>query len=745
MKQVTQHNKTGEVRVEEVPAPALKPGSLLVRVQSSLISAGTEKASITARKSSLFQKARRQPEQVKKVLEQIKQYGLLPTYRRARALLNTRAPIGYSAAGEVVAVGDDLTDVRAGDRVACAGSTSNHAEYIIVPRNLCVKVPKDVDYEEAAYTTLGAIALQGVRQASVTLGECVVVIGLGLVGQLTVQILKANGCRVVGIDPDPNTIQLAKESGAELALRRDQADVENILHSFTRGIGADAVIITAATPSSDPVKLAGELCRDKGRVVLVGDVGIELPRSPYYMKELDFRLSRSLGPGRYDPKYEVEGHDYPIGFVRWTENRNMQEFLRLVAEGRVDVKKLTTHRFRIEDAPRAYGVISGSKKTERSVGVLLEYEAAVGRSKEKLVRKIDVRPIKGARAPSALNIGFLGAGSFAQGFLIPNVQRVGGARLLGVCTGSGLNAQNVANNYGFQFATTDPREILDNPDIGTVFIAARHNLHARYAVDGLKAGKHVFVEKPLALTDDELSEVVSTYRGIRGPGGKRTEKKGRTGGPDSQSPPLLMVGFNRRFAPHVQHAIRFFEHAVGPYAIQYRVSAGILPSTHWSRDPIEGGGRILGEVCHFVDLLLHITQSLPARVFAEPISPGSTSAPDDDSVAITLKFEDGSIGAIQYVASGDAAVEKERIEMFSTGRTAIIENFQRLILYQQEKRREFKLTKIDKGHREEVRTFLEAVRQGGTSPISFDHIVSSTLTTFKIVESLKIGAPVSVQ
>lgn len=737
MKQVSQHNKTGEVRVENVPPPALKPGHVLVQTKSSLISAGTEKASISIRKSSLLQKAKRQPDQVKKVLEQIRQYGILPTYRRVRALLDSTTPIGYSVAGVVVAVGDDLHDLKPGDRVACAGNTSNHAEWIVVPRNLCAKIPRDVEFEEAAYTTLGAIALQGVRQAEARLGETIAVIGLGLVGQLTVQLLKANGCAVVGIDLDPSMVNLARESGATLALRRDKDDIQSMVLSLTKGIGVDSVIITAATSSSDPVALAGDLCRDKGRVVLVGDVAIELPRPPYYMKELEFRLSRSLGPGRYDPTYEESGVDYPVGFVRWTENRNMQEFLRLLSEKKINVTRLTSHRFPINDAAKAYKVIAGVTKGDRPVGVLLEYPATEVGDHDLPKTKVEIRP--GEMKPSALNVGFLGAGNFAQGFLIPNVKRISGATLVGVCTGYGLNAMNVARNHQFRFATTDPKEILENSSISTVFVASRHHLHARYAVEVLQSGKHVFVEKPLALTPNELNEIVSTYSAVTG-GKSRKSSKGKG---ESAAAPLLMVGYNRRFAPHIAQVKRFFEQLVGPFVINYRVSAGLLPSSHWTKDPVEGGGRILGEICHFVDLIQFLTSSTPVKVFAEPIS-STAGSPDDDSVAITMKMQNGSLGTITYVASGDTSLPKEYIEIYSTGKTAVLENFQRLTLYQQGKRREFKRSTIDKGHRDEVAAFLNAVRGGTPAPIPFESLVTTSLVTFKIVESLKVGVPVSI-
>ncbi|HEY4611989.1 MAG TPA: bi-domain-containing oxidoreductase [Bacteroidota bacterium] len=735
MKQVTQQNKSGEIRIEEVPLPAVKAGHVLVRVRCSVISAGTERTSVQLRKLSLWQRARRQPELVAKVFEQVRQHGIVQTYRRVKGQLDAAAPLGYSAAGEVAAVGNGVRELKPGDRVACAGAGyANHAEYVLVPKNLCAKIPRGVEFEQAAYATLGAIALQGVRQVNPTLGETVVVIGLGLIGQLTVQLLKANGCSVIGIDLDPWAVNIAKDAGADLALVRGTADIESVVRSFTKGVGADAVIIAATTHSNDPVQLAGALCREKARVVLLGSVGIEIPRESFYRKELDVRLSRSYGPGRYDPNYEERGEDYPAGYVRWTENRNMQEFLRLVGEKKVDVGSMTTHRFSVEKATAAYALISNryAYKNEKYLGIVLEYG---GEDAKTALKSLVVLPQE-KRNPSvtALTVGFLGAGSFAQASLLPHVRRFSGVSMAGVCTGNGLNAKNVARSYGFRFATTEPNEILSNADIGTLFIAVRHNLHAPFVIDALKAGKHVFVEKPLALNTIELKEILSAYN-----------KSHSSKSPIPKNPsPNVLVGFNRRFSPHAQQVKRFFEDAVAPYVIQYRVNAGFVPATHWTRDPVEGGGRIIGEVCHFVDFMQFVTGAAPVRVYAEPLAKGSAGSPDDDSVAITISFEDGSLGIITYLANGDSSVPKERVEISSTNRTAILDNFQRLMLFQQGKRREFKLSTIEKGHKEEIRLFMMAVRDGKPSPIPMESVVVTTLTTFKIVESLFAGRPMTV-
>jgi predicted dehydrogenase/threonine dehydrogenase-like Zn-dependent dehydrogenase len=725
MKQVTQNNRTGEIKVYNVPPPIVKAGYVLVRTRYSVISAGTERASVASHKTSLLERSRKNPELAKMIFEQLRQYGLITTYKRVQGRLNALISMGYSAAGTVVAAGAGVEEFRPGDRVACAGAGhANHAEYILVPKNLCAKVPEKVALEEAAYTTVGSIALQGVRQAAMTLGETAIVIGLGLIGQITVQLLKANGCAVAGIDLDAKIAKLAKSSGADLVLHRHHDDVKKVVNALTGGIGADAVIITAASKSNDPVQLAGEICRERGRVILVGDVGLHLPRGPYYAKELEFRMSRSYGPGRYDPSYEEKGHDYPVGYVRWTENRNMQEFLRLLAECKIDVRKLTTHRFSIDDAEAAYDLVSGKSNAEkRAVGIVLEYgeEQREEAAKKEVTRNL----IEASKSP--LNIGFIGAGTFAQSLLLPSIRSFAGARLTSVCNANGLSAMNIARQFGFQFATTNVEEVFGNSNIGTIFIATRHNLHASLVEAALRSGKNVFVEKPLALSEGELENIIQLYR--------KSGKKNRK---------ILLVGFNRRFAPFVLQAKEFFSNAIEPFVVQYRINAGRIPRTHWTRDPLEGGGRIIGEVCHFVDLIQDLSSSVPVQVLAVPLGRQGYISQDDDSVCVTIRFENGSVGTINYLANGDSSVPKEHIEIFSTGRTAIIDNFKTLTLYQQGAVKRFRRFSIDKGHRDEVHRFLSVVRDGGSSPIEFESVVAATRTTFAIQRSLDLGIPVQI-
>lgn len=718
MKQVAIESKKGTILVDDVPDPALRAGGVIVRNNFSLISAGTERSSVQKRQEGMLAKAKANPDLVKTVLQQMRQQGVLATYKKVMTKMNAYGAMGYSSAGTVLAVANDIEEFVPGDRVACAGGGyASHAELIFVPKNLCVKIPVGVVVQDAAYTTVGAIAMQGVRQAAPTLGETVVVIGLGLVGQITVQILKAAGCRVVGLDIDKHAVALAKSLGADTAFSRASSAIVKDVQSFTHGYGADAVIITAATKSNDPVQLAGELCRDKGRVVLVGDVGITLPRAPYYMKELDFRLSRSYGPGRYDRSYEEKGADYPIGYVRWTEKRNMEEFLRLVQQKKVDVQKLTTHVFPIEHAVEAYQLISG-KSNQRYLGVLIEYPE----KKREAVKSVSIAQPE--VQSGSLSIGFIGAGNFAQASLLPHL--VGkNVALKGVCTGSGLNAKNAARQFGFEFATTDAKEIYASDAIDAVFIATRHNLHASLCVQAIKHNKHVFVEKPLALNDAELDAVVKAYNASLKHASLR-----------------FLVGFNRRFSPSVRKAKEFFANTTEPMMVTYRVNAGFLPKDHWTQDPVEGGGRIIGEVCHFIDTIQFLTGALPMKVFAQSLSLQGNRT-QSDNVAITLQLSNGSVGVITYLANGDSSVSKEYVEMYAGGKTAVLNNFKRLEMYEGGTRKVHESAVIEKGHKTEVEEFVEAIHTG-SELVPFESLVATTRATFRILESLETGKPVDV-
>ncbi len=723
MKQVIQNMKSGELKVDSVPPPALKAGGILVKNHYSLISAGTEKSSVDLGKMNLIQKARSRPEDVKKVLQEIKQTGFLATYKKVMSKLDAGKPLGYSCAGVVIAMDPVASMFRVGDRVACGGGGyASHSDIVFVPKNLAVKVPAGVGLDEAAYTTLGAIAMQGVRQANPTLGENVVVIGLGLVGLLAVQILKANGCRVFGIDMNPENVRLAKKVGADDACERN-ADVITLVHSFTEGYGADAVVIAAATRSSDPVSLAGEIARDRSRIVMIGATGMNFPRGPYYAKELEFKLSRSYGPGRYDSNYEERGVDYPIGFVRWTENRNMKEFVNLLRDKKVDVKSLTTHRFPIDSAAKAYKLISGESK-EKYIGIILEYEEETGESKGQKL-KVKIEKSSEAFKNSPLTVGFIGAGSFAQANLLPSLKTIPNIIFDTVCTASGITAKTAKQQFGFASAGTNPEEIFSNEGIGTVFIATRHNLHAAFVIEGIKSGKNIFVEKPLALTEDELISIGQFYRGF-----------------DEKNSPLLMVGFNRRFAPLTLEAKSFFEDVREPFIVNYRVNAGYIPKSHWTQDPVEGGGRIIGEVCHFVDLIQFLTGSTVEKVYAESISSQNSATMNNDNVNITLRLKNGSLGIITYLANGDSALPKERIEVTAGKRAAVIDNFQHVYFYHDGKEKRTGTGKIDKGIGNEVEAFMRSAASDRYPLITFDELVNTTLTTFKINDSLSIGGPV---
>ncbi|MDH7516566.1 MAG: Gfo/Idh/MocA family oxidoreductase, partial [Bacteroidota bacterium] len=509
MKQIFQNKRSGRLGVAEVPPPTLRPGMVLVKNYFSVISAGTEKTTVDSRKSSLIQRARNQPEEMKKVIEEVRRTGLFAAYKRIVSKLDTSAPLGYSCAGVVLAVDEWVEGIEVGDRVACAGAEyAHHSDIIVAPRNCVVRIPPGVSMESAAYANIAAIALQGVRQAEPTLGETVVVIGLGLLGQFTVQFLRANGCHVIGIDIDPNAVELARICGAALALHRREDAVESTIRSATHGHGADAVIITASTKDNDPIDLAGRIVRDRGRVVVVGATALDIPRQPYYRKEIDIRMSRSTGPGRYDARYEREGLDYPIGYVRWTENRNMLAFLELVRDGSVRTDILTTHRFPIDRAQEAYALIEG-EKTEPYVGIVLTYEDLeeseirhVAAATQSELPRIEISPKR-----ESLTIGFIGAGSFASGYLLPHLRDIDGVTLDTVCNRTGLTSADMRTKFGFRNASTDPEEIFRSERIGTVFIATRHGDHAPFVLRALSHGQHVFVEKPLALNDEQMDAI----------------------------------------------------------------------------------------------------------------------------------------------------------------------------------------------------------------------------------------------
>lgn len=708
MKQVLQNFRSGVLKVDDVPDTLCKSGGVLVQNVASLISAGTEKMAIDLAQKSLVGKAKERPDLVRQVIHKLKRDGLASTLNTVRAKLDAPLALGYSCAGVVREVGRGAEVFRAGDRVACAGMNyASHAEVIFAPKNLTVKIPDNLSYEEAAFVTLGAIALQGVRTAEVRLGECVAVIGSGLLGLLTVQLLKAAGCRVIGIDLDAGKLSLARELGADVTVLRDE-DVELAVSEATTGAGADAIIITAATDTNDPVELAGAIARDRAVVSMVGAVGMNIPRKVYYEKELQLRLSRSYGPGRYDRQYEEQGIDYPISYVRWTERRNMQEFLRLAGNKAVNLTKLITHRFPIAEAETAYEVITGKRK-ENFLGVLLAYDAEA-----KPARTIALR--EGGQPQKSIRLGLIGAGNFAKSVLLPRLSKLSEVQLRGIATATGRNAKAIGEQYGFAHCTTDYRELLQDDQINAVLIAMRHDSHARMATEALAAGKLVYVEKPLAIEEaglEQVSEAVAQYG----------EK--------------VFVGFNRRFSSLASELKNAFAD-VTSLAISYRVNAGAIPRESWIQQD-EGGGRIVGEVCHFVDLLQFLTEAEPVEVFAYASAAGA------DTLSIVVKLSDGSVGNINYFATGDRGLPKERIEVHGGGRSAVLDDFRTLEVWRDGKRKISKRLSQDKGFEQALAAWVQAIKLGAPMPIAWRSLALTTLATFRIEGSLRIGQPQAVR
>lgn len=701
---------------------------MLVRVASSVVSAGTERASSEFARKSLLQKAKSRPDLVRDVISKVQRDGLFSAIHAVRSRLDQRQCPGYSSAGTVIAVGEGVTDMQSGDRVACAGAGfAVHAEIACVPRLLVARIPSrsagdEVSLDEATFATLGAVALHGIRTAEAKLGDLVAVIGLGLVGQLTLQLLKAAGCRVLGMDIDPSRSELAKQMGAE-GIATSASAFRSLCSDVSRSVGVDSVLITAETSSSNPVNLAGAIARDRAIVVAIGTVGMDIERKLYYEKELDFRISRSYGPGRYDAAYEQNGRDYPIGYVRWTETRNMEAFVQLLAERKINLGPLITHRFPIDDATKAYDLITG-KAREPFLGVVIQYGGSIDESRTITVSTGSVS-FTGSRTVG-VNVGLLGAGGFATSVLIPAMKTSSITLLVSVCAARGSHAQHAASKFGFRNCTTDESELIHNPEIDTVVIATRHHLHARQVVAALAAGKSVFCEKPLCLSEADLGEVCRAYLAH----------------PSSERPPLL-VGFNRRFAPMIERMKSFLNSISEPLAIHYRINAGHLPPDHWVNDREQGGGRILGEVCHFVDLLTFLAGSRIIEVEGSGV--GSSPRYSGDNVLISLRFANGSRGTISYLANGDRAFSKERLEIFGGGSAAVLDDFRCLELFRNGRKETIRSRwRQDKGHRLEWDAFVRFLKQGGEPPIPFNDIVSSTLATLRIDESLATRKPLTV-
>ncbi len=706
VKQVLQDLRSGETRTEEVPAPKAGRGQLLIQTSRSLISAGTERMLVEFGKASLLKKARGNPDAVRQVLDKIRTDGLLSTLEAVRHKLDQPVTLGYCNVGRVIEVGEGVTGFQVGDRVA---SNGKHAEVVAVPTNLCARIPDAVAEDHAAFTVLSAIALQGIRLAQPTLGETIAVTGLGLVGLITVQLLRSSGCRVLGFDFDPAKLALAEQAGAETVDLSEGEDPVAKAMAFSRGRGVDGVIITAATKSNEPVQQAAKMSRKRGRIVLVGVTGLELSRADFYEKELSFQVSCSYGPGRYDPNYEEKGQDYPVGYVRWTEQRNFEAVLDMMADCRLDPSTLISHRFSIDRVAEAYKLLSSDQSY---LGILLEYPGATGNDAQPALTTQDRRisvpaPIESKNATPRL--AFIGAGNYAVRTLIPQM-KAAGAQLHLIASRSGVTGALAAKQFGFAGATADLEEVFSDPAVDAVVIATRHDLHASLAVRGLRAGKHVFVEKPLCLSLEELDEIERCYREL-------AEK-----GPA----PYLMVGFNRRFAPQIRQMKSLLWRSSEPKAVVMTVNAGAIPKDHWTQDPTQGGGRIIGEACHFVDLSRFL--------IGAPCISESRTMLAEDTVSLQLRYADGSITTIHYFANGSRAFPKERIEVFCAGGILAIDNFRKMRGYGWHGFTKLNLWTPDKGAALMSQQFLESIRSGQAAPIPVEELFEVSRSTIALAK-----------
>ena len=707
MKQIYQSFKKNTLDVYDVPSPTIRPGMVLIKNVVSVISVGTESMVTSFGEKNLAQKVKSRPDLVKQIIDKVKTDGLIQTINSAKSNLDQPIALGYSCAGVVTGAAEDIYDIKVGDRVACAGAGyAVHAEYIIVPRNLIAVIPDDVIFEEAAFSTIGSIALQGVRLAKVHLGESVAVLGLGLIGLMTVQILKSAGCKIISYDPKNTQVDLAKKMGSDRSTNNSET-LHRMSKTISEGYGVDKVIITASTKSDEPVNIAGSIIRDKGTVVAVGAVGLNISRKIYYEKELEFIVSRSYGPGRYDSQYEEKGHDYPIGYVRWTENRNMQAFLQLIHDKKINFEDIITHRFPIEKANHAYHLIK-SPENENPIGIVIEYPKETKETKRIELRDEEKLLGKAGENPK---IGIIGAGGFASNVLLPILIKLG-ADMIGICTNGSHKAHHKAKKFGFRYCTTDVNQVLNDDEINTVIISTRHDSHAELVLKALDVKKNVFVEKPLALTLDELDKIQSSII-------------------NNQSS-ILMVGFNRRFSPLTKKMKSLIEKQTSPVSIIMTINVGAIPTDHWSQNPNIGGGRIRGEACHFIDLIRFLV--------GKPITNWSSNTLGQnkakDTVSLLFSFEDGSIGSINYFANGSKKFPKERIEVFCNNGILQLDNFKKLTGYGWPGFNKINLYQQNKGHKDEINAFIKAVKNGEPSPIPFKELIEVSRTTIEIANTL---------
>lgn len=698
MLQIIQNLKTGATILEDVPAPLVQPGHVLIRTRASLISLGTEKMLVEFGKSSLIAKARQQPERVKQVLDKIKTEGLLPTLEAVFNKLDQPLPLGYCNSGQVIAVGEGVHNFKIGDRVVSNGS---HAEFVCVPKNLVVKIPDEVSYEEASFAVIGSIGLQGIRLARPTFGETFVVVGLGLIGLLTAQLLIANGCNVIGFDFDSNKVDLANKMGAK-AFLASSVDVVTIVESLTNGVGADAVIITASTKSNEVISQAAHMSRKRGRIILIGVIGLELNRADFYKKELTFQVSCSYGPGRYDDNYESAGNDYPIAFVRWTENRNFDAILQAIASKKLNVSDLITERVDLQNYMHIYGDMG-----KGSIASILIYSDVAAPTTTVTISKSSPLPSQG-------RIGIIGAGNFTKMTLMPVLKKVG-ASVSFISSAGGLSAKTLANKYSVKYCTSDYREVLKNEEVDLVMITTRHDLHAKIVIEAIRSRKSVFVEKPLALNHAELTTVISEYN----------DYKGRYS---------IHVGFNRRFAPTSIKAKELLGQSVSPINMIATMNAGYIPPEVWVHDLKIGGGRIIGEACHFIDLMIYLSGSLVSEVHMSAL--GIDYQENTDNAIITLKFQDGSQGVINYFSNGSKSYAKERVEIYQDNKTLVLDNFKSLTGYGYKGFSSLK-TALDKGHATQFTRLVQITKSGSEQLIPINELENSSQASFAAIESLR--------
>ncbi len=706
MKQLLQDLKKGEILLEEIALPNCGKNEVLIKTEKSLISPGTERMLLEFGKASYIQKARQQPDKVKMVLDKIKTDGLVPTLETVFAKLGEPMPLGYCNAGVVMEVGTNVTEFKIGDRVVSNGA---HSEVVAVGKNLVAKIPDNVSFELASFTVIAAIALQGIRLFQPTLGEKVVVIGLGLIGQITMEFLKANGCEAIGVDIDQGKVELAKKNGFIALNPANGEDPIAFVANHTDEIGVDGVIITAATKSNGPLEQAAEITRRKGRIVAVGAIGMNIPRPPFYEKEISFHISSSYGAGRYDNSYEVDGIDYPIGYVRWTQNRNFQAILQLLSDGGLNFEYLITHKYKFTDAPKAYNEILHNRD---ALGVILEYES----QKVIVDKKINFTSNKSTKNVKDVNIGLIGAGNFAKIVMLP-ILKESNANLIGISSAKGLSGSISGKKFGFEYSTTNYKELLEDKNINTIFITTRHNNHAQLIIESLEAGKNVFVEKPLAIDIQQLADVVNICNKLT----------------NENKMPKLMVGFNRRFSPFIKNIFTKTKGRSSGLAMNMTINAGALPKDLWVNDPKVGGGRIIGEGCHFIDTMSYLASSDVISVYSTSLNSDKELAIKNDNVILNMKFKDGSIGTLSYLANGNKSYPKEQMNLFCEGKVYELDNYKKVNAFGSDSMKKWSQ---DKGHKDEMIGFIENIKSSKEELISLESLVNTTLTTFAHVKSL---------